>query len=68
MCSGNEPISEEKLKEIDGAVREAGVVLGEEEGATTTMGEMGGWEGGLVWLVPTDRDISEWKPIATRTL
>lgn len=26
------------------------------------------WEGGVVWLVPTDKDITEWKPIATRTL
>lgn len=25
-----------------------------------------GWVGGEIWLVPTDRKIGEWKPIATR--
>lgn len=44
------------------AVEEAGVKIGEgEEGAS-------GWEGGVVWLVPTDKPIGEWKPIAVREL
>lgn len=42
------------------AVEEAGVKIGG-EGAS-------GWEGGVVWLVPTDRPIGEWKPIAVREL
>ena len=49
-------------------VQEAGISLGDD---TPTLGDengWGGWEGGVVWLVPTDKPISEWSPIATRTL
>jgi len=31
-------------------------------------GQSNGWDGGVVWLVPTDRLIAEWKPIAVREL
>jgi len=31
-------------------------------------GEMGGWTGGTLVLVPTDKPIEEWKPIAERKL
>lgn len=56
------PIGEDELRAIEEVVRRAGVALGGEgEG-------VGGWEGGVVWLVPTDRSIDEWKPMATRTL
>lgn len=41
------------------AVEEAGVKVGEEGS---------GWVGGVVWLVPTDRPIGQWKPIAVREL
>jgi hypothetical protein len=27
-----------------------------------------GWRGGTVWLVPTQKDIAEWQPIARRSL
>lgn len=59
--SGDEPINETKLKEVEKAVLDAGVALGKLDGA-------GGWEQGTVWLVPTDRSIAEWKPIAKRSL
>lgn len=59
--SGDEPINEIKLKEVEKAVLDAGVALGQSDDA-------GGWEQGTVWLVPTDRSITEWKPIATRSL
>lgn len=55
--SGSKPIDEARLKEISNVVEEAGVPL-----------QKGGWEGGIVWLVPTDRPIDQWKPIATRKL
>lgn len=55
-------IDEGKLKAIEKTVQEVGVGLDETSGGIT------GWKGGVVWLVPTDRDITEWKPIATRTL
>lgn len=60
--SGDVAIAEAKLKEIEDAVKESGIKLGE------TVHEMGGWQGGTVWLVPTERGIENWKPIATRTL
>jgi 2',3'-cyclic-nucleotide 3'-phosphodiesterase len=60
--SGDVTIGEGKLKEIEDLLQESGVGLNEQSGGST------GWEGGIVWLVPTDRDITDWKPIATRTL
>lgn len=60
--SGDTPIDEAKLKEIGDAVKESGVALGDASHA------MGGWEGGVVWLVSTEKSIENWKPIATRTL
>lgn len=27
-----------------------------------------GWDGGVVWLVPTFLKIEEWKPVAARVL
>lgn len=60
--SGDVTIDERKLKEIEYAVKESGIGLG--DGSHS----MGGWEGGKVWLVPTERGIEDWKPIATRTL
>lgn len=68
--SGNIPISEETLCDISKVVEEAGVDLGGT--ARTTDGvepeRYNGWNGGVVWLVPTDRPVNEWKPIATRDL
>lgn len=60
--SGDVAIDEAKLKEIEDSVKESGVELGE------TSHSMGGWEGGIVWLVSTEKGIQDWKPIASRTL
>lgn len=54
-------LDESKTREIEDAVREAGITF---DGDVRT----GGWFGGQVWLVPTDRSISEWRPIAVRSL
>lgn len=62
------PIDEAKLKNIDKAVQDAGISLAGSSGSAVGGIGMGGWEGGVVWLVPTDKDIAAWKPIATRTL
>lgn len=62
--SGDMPIDEAKLKEVETAVLQAGLSLQEVDGSQGATG----WEGGTVWLVPTERDMDEWKPIATRTL
>lgn len=58
------PIGDDKLKEIAKVVEEGGVKLSEPEGHV----EGNGWDGGVVWLVPTDKDIKDWKPIAKRVL
>jgi 2',3'-cyclic-nucleotide 3'-phosphodiesterase len=58
------------LREIARVVQEAGIKLSEEvaEGTEESSG-LDGWDGGMIWLVPTDKPISEWgKPIATRQL
>lgn len=57
LIYGDKTIDDARLQEISKVVEEAGIKL---HGA--------GWEGGVVWLVPTDRPINEWKPIATRKL
>ncbi|ETS78729.1 2',3'-cyclic-nucleotide 3'-phosphodiesterase [Pestalotiopsis fici W106-1] len=57
LIYGDNPIDDAKLQEISKVVKEAGIEL-----------EGPGWEGGVVWLVPTDRPINEWKPIATKEL
>lgn len=62
------PIDEAKLKGIDKAVRDAGITFAGPSGSEVGGVGMGGWEGGVVWLVPTDKDIVAWKPIATRAL
>jgi len=61
QSSGDEVIDEGTLAQIKAAVEEAGVNLQGE-------GLGGGWDGGVVWLVPTDQPIEEWRPIATRVL
>lgn len=50
------------------AVREAGVGFKDEAPVPGEQSGWDGWEGGVVWLVPTDRPISQWRPIATREL
>lgn len=57
------PIDDTKLDEVEKAVHEAGIALKE-----SAVKGLAGWEGGVVWLVSTEKSISEWKPIATRTL
>jgi 2',3'-cyclic-nucleotide 3'-phosphodiesterase len=42
-------------------VLESGISLNAE-------GEMSGWTGGSLWLVPTFKPIEEWKPVAERKL
>ncbi|KUI59973.1 2',3'-cyclic-nucleotide 3'-phosphodiesterase [Cytospora mali] len=62
LMYGDMTIDEAKLNEVERIVRESGVSFREPSGENT------GWKGGVVWLVPTDKNIAEWKPIATRTL
>ncbi len=59
-------MDEEKLEKVVKAVEEAGVKFALEGSEDDGAGR--GWDGGVIWLVPTDRPIPEWKPIATRTL
>ncbi|KAK8121849.1 2'-3'-cyclic-nucleotide 3'-phosphodiesterase, partial [Apiospora sp. TS-2023a] len=70
LIYGENPINDEKLGEISKTVEEGGVRLSSTspKQADESSNQYGGWKGGVVWLVPTDRPISEWKPIATRTL
>ncbi|KAH8677971.1 2',3'-cyclic-nucleotide 3'-phosphodiesterase [Xylariales sp. PMI_506] len=65
LIYGNNTINEQRLGEISQTVQDAGVQL---DNLDTKEGAHGSWEGGDVWLVPTDRKISEWLPIATRKL
>ncbi|KAF1970306.1 2',3'-cyclic-nucleotide 3'-phosphodiesterase [Bimuria novae-zelandiae CBS 107.79] len=54
-------VEEERIREVERVVEEAGVNLDGE-------GEMGGWRGGRVVLVETSKPIEEWVPIAEREL
>ncbi|KAL2162302.1 hypothetical protein VTH06DRAFT_7215 [Thermothelomyces fergusii] len=70
LMYGNEPILDGALREISRTVQEAGITLSDEnENGTKADGGLDGWDGGVIWLVPTDKPLSEWwKPIATRKL
>ncbi|KAH7305521.1 2',3'-cyclic-nucleotide 3'-phosphodiesterase [Stachybotrys elegans] len=65
LIYGSVPIEDGKLAEIETLVRNQGVKLSSQ---SPVAGSFSGWDGGIVWLVPTDRSIDEWKPIATRQL
>jgi 2',3'-cyclic-nucleotide 3'-phosphodiesterase len=52
-------VSDAEIAEIEKLAKEAGLSL---EGE----GELGGWVGGRVVLVPTDQAIKDWAPIAER--
>ncbi|KAF2496102.1 2, 3 cyclic phosphodiesterase [Lophium mytilinum] len=54
-------VSDDELSELGGVVENAGVDLGGK-------GEMGGWVGGRVVSVQTDKKIEEWEPIAVKDL
>ncbi|KAH8880597.1 2',3'-cyclic-nucleotide 3'-phosphodiesterase [Thozetella sp. PMI_491] len=69
LVYGNFTINEEKLAEVSTMVQESQVKLyssGEEAGGNSP--PYAGWQGGVVWLVPTDLSIPDWKPIATKEL
>ncbi|KAH6645951.1 2',3'-cyclic-nucleotide 3'-phosphodiesterase [Truncatella angustata] len=57
LIYGGDPIDDTKLAQIGEFCGESGLEL-----------QGGGWKGGVVWLVPTDKPINQWKPIATKTL
>ncbi|ORY15604.1 2',3'-cyclic-nucleotide 3'-phosphodiesteras-like protein [Clohesyomyces aquaticus] len=54
-------VAPESISEIASYARHAGVSLAEE-------GDLGGWTGGRVVLVPTDKPIKDWVPIVSREL
>jgi 2',3'-cyclic-nucleotide 3'-phosphodiesterase len=58
-------MDETKMERVTKTVEEAGIKLSA-KGADGDDGD--GWDGGVVWLVPSDRPIAEWKPIAVREL
>ncbi len=60
LCSADIDIDDAKMQEIEDQVRNKGIGF--------KSGDMGGWTGGQVWLVPTAERIEEWKPIAVRDL
>ncbi|KAK4199324.1 putative cyclic phosphodiesterase [Triangularia verruculosa] len=69
LMYGDVPITEEKMREIGQVVASAGVTLPEDEQITKEERKgHDGWEGGVVWLVPSDGPIEDWKPIAVREL
>jgi 2',3'-cyclic-nucleotide 3'-phosphodiesterase len=55
------PIDAGGLSEVEQTVQEAGISLKGD-------GDLGGWTGGIVVVVPTDKSINEWDPLAQRDL
>ncbi|KAK4217588.1 2',3'-cyclic-nucleotide 3'-phosphodiesterase [Rhypophila decipiens] len=68
LIYGDVPINDEILLRISDVVEQAGVDLGGSKSGTESSKTYNGWDGGIVWLVPTDRPVNEWKPIAIREL
>ncbi|KAF2461004.1 2',3'-cyclic-nucleotide 3'-phosphodiesterase [Lineolata rhizophorae] len=54
-------VTEERRKELECMVKDASISFDGEE-------DRGSWTGGLVVLVPTEKRIEDWKPVATRVL
>lgn len=54
-------IDAKDLSEVESLADKLGV-------SVTGKGDSGGWRGGQVVLVPTDKPIDQWTPIAIRTL
>lgn len=65
--SGDTPLDEAALRKVEELVQSKGVFLEGIDNASAQDG-LSGWEGGVVWLVPTDKPVTDWKPIATRTI
>lgn len=61
MRSSDVEIDEAKRDEIQQVITNMGLAWNDES-------ELSGWSGGEVWLVPTDKAIEKWKPIAVRKL
>ncbi|KAM7183481.1 2',3'-cyclic-nucleotide 3'-phosphodiesterase [Rhypophila sp. PSN 637] len=68
LIYGDVPIDHETLRIISEVVEQAGVDLGGSKSGAESSKTYNGWDGGIVWLVPTDRPVNEWKPIAIREL
>jgi 2',3'-cyclic-nucleotide 3'-phosphodiesterase len=60
MISSHENVDEDVKHVIEEKLAEKDIMAKTREG--------GGWSGGTVWLVPTQKDIAEWQPIARRSL
>jgi 2',3'-cyclic-nucleotide 3'-phosphodiesterase len=53
-------VDAEGLRQTEALVRQSGVTFGE--------GDLGGWVGGRVVLVPTDKPVDQWDPLVQRSL
>jgi 2',3'-cyclic-nucleotide 3'-phosphodiesterase len=67
LLYGDVDITEAERLEAEGMVGDAGIWCTR---ATQKDGKTGlaGWTGGRIWLVPTEKPIHEWKPIAEKQL
>ncbi|KAK3936584.1 2',3'-cyclic-nucleotide 3'-phosphodiesterase [Diplogelasinospora grovesii] len=71
LIYGDKPIDDKTLDRVAKAVEDAGIKMSatpENTASEDQIVEEAGWDGGEVWLVPTDKPIEQWKPIATREL
>ncbi|KAK3063759.1 hypothetical protein LTS18_012974 [Coniosporium uncinatum] len=59
--------TDSRMDTVGDGLREKGIVMAGEE-KKEGMAWMEGWTGGRVWLVPTERGLKEWKPVAERVL
>jgi galactokinase len=60
MISSHHRVDEDARRVVEQKLAEKGILA--ERSASS------GWRGGTVWLVPTQKDISQWQPIARRSL
>lgn len=60
MISSHERVDEDVRRSVERKLAEKDITA---KGSPSS-----GWAGGTVWLVPTYKDIAEWKPIARRRL
>jgi hypothetical protein len=60
MISSHEHVNGEVKRSVEHELAEKGILAKRRA--------RGGWSGGEVWLVPTQRDIADWQPVARRSL
>ncbi|KAM0722007.1 hypothetical protein Q7P37_002933 [Cladosporium fusiforme] len=60
LLYSQEPVSEDAKRSLEHKLAEKDIIV---KGDTSSS-----WRGGTIWLVPTGKDVTDWHPVARRSL